>query len=149
MGSRSDIQNGVKALLLPLIGDADGMFLTVETVTKSDLSKMLNETLPTAPFCLISYAGRDGAREGEAHRYLGRVSVIIGAKNYVSPDETREDVFQLMEAADTILMANDMRIGEGFGPLENTGESLVGFAEDGVEVWEQVYRVYYKWNPTA
>jgi hypothetical protein len=139
MGNRTDLEDQIVALLDPLV--ADDKFRSVGAATKSELAKMINDELPEAPFCLVSYAGRDGGMVpgGGVHQFEPRISVIVGGLNYVGAKERRREVLDLLEEVDGVLMS--AKIGAAQGYLENTGESLVGFSDGGVEVWEQVYKV--------
>lgn len=143
MSLRADIESAIVALVTPLVGTGATQFRHVSAVTKGELKKMLEQELPMAPFCLVSYAGRDGGFEGDHHQYRVRVSVIIGAYNLVNAAEKRLDAFDLMDVADGALMGK-YPFANGAGPLENTGENLVALSSDGVEVWEQIYALGIK-----
>lgn len=149
MSNRTDLEDQVVALIAPLVGDGANQFRSVGAVTKSELAAMIENELPEAPFCLVSYAGRDGGLVpgGGVHAFEPRVSVIVGGMNLVGAKERRREVLDLLEEVDGVLMNAQIAAAQGY--LENTGESLVGFSDGGVEVWEQVYRVKQLFETTT
>jgi hypothetical protein len=136
---RTDLEVAFVTKLAPLLGDGALKFRHVDRVTKLDLERMLTEKCPEAPFALVCYAGRDGEISGDVHAFMCRVSVFVGGLNFLGPNARSDEVYNLMGAVDGLLMMK--HVSDGMGPVEDTGESLTILTEDGLEVWEKVYRV--------